>query len=77
VAVELSRGSGCDAEPLEEVEPAKLMRIRLDLIGAGRLDLGWMVTHRYRIDEIDGAFGDLEAKPAGFVKGVVFPAAGT
>jgi threonine dehydrogenase-like Zn-dependent dehydrogenase len=50
------------------------MRIGLDLIAAGRLDLGWMVTHRYRLDELDRAFGDLETKPAGFVKGVVFPA---
>jgi threonine dehydrogenase-like Zn-dependent dehydrogenase len=50
------------------------MRIGLDLIGAGRLDLGWMVTHRYGLDELDRAFGDLETKPAGFVKGVVFPA---
>lgn len=49
------------------------MRIGLDLIGAGRLDLGWMVTHRYPLDGLDRAFGDLETKPAGFVKGVVFP----
>jgi threonine dehydrogenase-like Zn-dependent dehydrogenase len=49
------------------------MRIGLGLIGAGRLDLGWMVTHRYRLDDLDRAFGDLETKPSAFVKGVLFP----
>ena len=49
------------------------MKIGLDLVSAGRLDFGRLVTHRYGLDEVDRAFADLEAKPPGFVKAVVVP----
>jgi threonine dehydrogenase-like Zn-dependent dehydrogenase len=49
------------------------MKIGLDLVSAGRLDFGRLVTHRYGLDEVDRAFADLEAKPPGFVKAVVIP----
>jgi hypothetical protein len=31
------------------------------------------VTHRYGLDEVDRAYGDLRAKPPGFLKAVVRP----
>ena len=34
------------------------MAIGLDLIAAGRLDFGRLVTHRYGLDEVDQAFQD-------------------
>jgi threonine dehydrogenase-like Zn-dependent dehydrogenase len=49
------------------------MRIGLELEAAGLIDLGALVTHRYGSDEVDRAFGDLEAKPAGFVKAAIYP----
>ncbi len=49
------------------------MRIGLELEAAGLIDLGALVTHRYSLDEVDRAFGDLERKPAGFVKAVIVP----
>jgi threonine dehydrogenase-like Zn-dependent dehydrogenase len=49
------------------------MRIGLELTATGQLDLGSLVTHRYGLDEVDRAFGDLQAKPPGFLKAVVRP----
>ncbi len=47
------------------------MRIGLDLLAAGQLDLAGLVTHRYPLAEVDRAFADLRDKPDGFVKAVV------
>ena len=49
------------------------MRIGLELTATGQLDLGSLVTHSYGLDEVDRAFGDLQAKPPGFIKAVVRP----
>ncbi len=49
------------------------MRIGLDLLALGQLDLATLVTHRYGLDEVDRAFADLRGKPDGFVKAVIIP----
>jgi threonine dehydrogenase-like Zn-dependent dehydrogenase len=49
------------------------MRVGLDLEAKGLIDLGSLVTHRYGISGVDRAYGDLAAKPAGFIKAVVYP----
>lgn len=49
------------------------MRIGLELEAAGLLDLGSLVTHRYSLDEVDRAYGDLQEKPDGFIKAVIYP----
>ena len=49
------------------------MRIGLELTAAGLIDLGALVTHRYELDRVDRAYGDLLEKPEGFIKAVVRP----
>jgi threonine dehydrogenase-like Zn-dependent dehydrogenase len=49
------------------------MRIGLELTAQGLIDLGALVTHRYGLDEVDRAYGDLMEKPEGFVKAIVQP----
>jgi threonine dehydrogenase-like Zn-dependent dehydrogenase len=49
------------------------MRIGLELTAKGMIDLGALVTHRYGLDEVDRAYGDLLEKPQGFIKAVVRP----
>lgn len=40
-----------------------------DLVSAGRLDIGGLITHRYRLDELQTAFDDLESGTV--IRGVV------
>jgi threonine dehydrogenase-like Zn-dependent dehydrogenase len=47
------------------------MRIGMGMIERGQLDMGPLVTHRYRLDEINRGFETASAKEEGFVKGVV------
>ena len=47
------------------------MRIGLELIAKGLIDLGALVTHRYALDKVDRAYTDLQDKPPGFIKAVV------
>lgn len=49
------------------------MRIGLELERAGKIDLGSLVTHRYGLEGVDQAFGDLMTKPPGFIKAVIHP----
>jgi threonine dehydrogenase-like Zn-dependent dehydrogenase len=49
------------------------MRIGLELEAAGLIDLGALVTHRYALDEVDRAYGDLQRKPEGFIKAAILP----
>jgi threonine dehydrogenase-like Zn-dependent dehydrogenase len=49
------------------------METGLELIAAKKLDMSSLVTHEYTLDEIDKAFGHLENKPEGYIKGVVLP----
>lgn len=43
----------------------------LDLVAAGRIDVGALVTHRFALDEVDAAFEALVAKEPGFVKATI------
>ena len=47
------------------------IRRGLDVAASGRLDLGRLITHRFALNQLDGAFEALETKPAGFVKAVI------
>lgn len=49
------------------------MRVGLVLAARGEIALGRLVSHRYRLGEVDRAYADLDAKPPGFVKAVVRP----
>ncbi len=47
------------------------MRIGMGMIERGQLDMGPLVTHRYRLDEINRGFETASAKEEGFVKGII------
>jgi threonine dehydrogenase-like Zn-dependent dehydrogenase len=47
------------------------MRIGLDLLAAGKLDMASLVTHRFDLSEINKGFETAVSKPEGYVKGVV------
>jgi L-iditol 2-dehydrogenase len=47
------------------------MRIGARLTGAGLLDQGPLITHRFGLDDIGAAFATAVAKPPGFVKATV------
>ncbi|WP_162605554.1 hypothetical protein [Jiangella ureilytica] len=47
------------------------VRRGLDLVAAGRIDIGALVTHRFALDEVDAAFEALVAKEPGFVKAAI------
>jgi threonine dehydrogenase-like Zn-dependent dehydrogenase len=47
------------------------MRSGVELVAKGKLDMRALVTHRYALGEIDGAFEDLLQKTPGHTKGVV------
>ena len=47
------------------------MRIGMRLLTSGRLSLDDLVTHRFRLDEINQAFATACEKPEGFVKSTV------
>jgi threonine dehydrogenase-like Zn-dependent dehydrogenase len=47
------------------------IRRGLDLVRLGRIRPGRLLTHRYPLEDLDGAFGALASKPEGFVKAIV------
>ena len=47
------------------------MRIGMDLLNNGKIKMEKLVTHRYRLDEIEKAFSAAKEKPVGFVKSVI------
>lgn len=47
------------------------MRIGLDLVASGQLDIETLVTHRFRLEDINLGFETAASKPADFIKGVV------
>ena len=49
------------------------LRRACDLIGKGVFKVKEMITHAYKLSEIQRAFEELEHKPAGFLKGLVYP----
>jgi len=46
-------------------------RVGLEMIAAGRIDLGPLLTHRYSLDRLDDAFKALRTKPPGFIKALI------
>lgn len=61
------------AHPKYSVDTADDMRRALDLLGKGIFHMDELITHRYRLEDINQAFHDLEHKPDGFIKGIVLP----
>ena len=49
------------------------LRIGLDLMAKGLVDFQTLITHGYRLDEVDRAYADLKDKPEGFIKAVILP----
>lgn len=49
------------------------MRTSVALTEAGRLDPSDLLTHRYPLDDVAGAFRDAADRPKGFVKAVIEP----
>lgn len=49
------------------------METAIDLINSGQLDPSDLLTHRYPLDDVPGAFRDAVNKPEGFVKAVIEP----
>jgi threonine dehydrogenase-like Zn-dependent dehydrogenase len=47
------------------------MRRGLSLVASGRMDTGSLISHRFSLDNVDGAFRVLVEKPAGFHKAIV------
>lgn len=50
------------------------MRRGLNLLKAGKITMEPLITHRYSLDQVDQAFTDLETKPKGFIKGIIYVA---
>ena len=49
------------------------LRRACDLIARGSFQVRDMITHEYKLSDIQRAFEELEHKPAGFMKGIVIP----
>lgn len=47
------------------------MKIGLDLVSSGKVDLASLITHRFPLDEINSAFGIAARKAEGYVKGTI------
>ncbi|PZF82126.1 zinc-binding dehydrogenase [Jiangella anatolica] len=47
------------------------VRRGIDLVAAGRIDVGALVTHRFPLDQVDAAFEALADKEPGFVKAAI------
>lgn len=61
------------AHPGHSLNEADDMRRACDLICKGIFRNKDLVTHEYKLSEIQTAFAQLEHKPAGFMKGIVVP----
>lgn len=49
----------------------RLMEAGLKLIAAGLFNMKDLVTHVYRLDEVDRAYEAMQSKPSGFIKSVI------
>jgi len=52
---------------------ADCMRRGIALIASGQIAVTPLITHRFGLDQVDAAFGALQAKPEGFKKAIVLP----
>lgn len=46
-------------------------RVGMELLNEGKIDMSPLITHRYKLDEIEAAFQAAREKPLGFVKSVI------
>jgi threonine dehydrogenase-like Zn-dependent dehydrogenase len=49
------------------------MRGALALLSSGELEIERLVTHRFALEDLDGAFESMARRPEGFLKGIVAP----
>lgn len=61
------------AHPGHSLNPMDDMRRACELIGNGTFKVKELISHEYPLSEIHRAFEELEHKPAGFLKGLVYP----
>ena len=61
------------AHPSHSLNPMDDMRRACELIANGTFRVQELVSHEYPLSEIHRAFAELEHKPAGFLKGLVYP----
>jgi threonine dehydrogenase-like Zn-dependent dehydrogenase len=61
------------AHPGYSLNPIDDQRRAVDLLNSGVFSLERIVTHRFSLADIEKAFQSLEAKPAGYMKGIVVP----
>ena len=59
--------------PVSEPFPLDTARRAAALINTGSFHMDDMISHTFRLDEIQEAFLTLSRKPRGFIKGVVYP----
>lgn len=67
---------GIEVSNAHERQPAvylAALRDALRIVAERRLDLAWMLSHQFKLDETPAAFAAAEAHPAGFFKAVVRP----
>ncbi len=58
-----------------QADKVECLRIALDLVASGKFSLEPLVSHRFKLDQIDEAFGHLADKPRSFTKAVIVPEA--
>ena len=77
VNMQLWNWRGFDVANAHERDPAvsvRGMREALDAIERGIIDPSDLITHRYRLDQLDEALNATRDRPGNFVKAVVVPA---
>lgn len=74
VSMQMWNWKGIDVVNAHERDPAVQRRgvaEAVAAVAAGRLDIAPLLTHRYRLDQLDEALAATRDKPAGFVKALV------
>ena len=74
VSMQMWNWKGIDVVNAHERDPMVQRRGVEEAVAAvadGRLDIAPLLTHRYRLDQLNQALADTRDKPAGFVKGMV------
>lgn len=59
--------------PGHSLNPMDDMRRAIALVNTGAFNVKELVTHEFKLSEIQQAFETLEHKPTGFMKGLVYP----
>jgi len=61
------------AHPAYSLDQPDDMRRAIENLNLGIFDMSEMITHRFRLDDIQKAFETLEHKPSDYIKGIVIP----